>query len=179
MGIGYLCVTAIDKITRSLFAAYTVSYQQSWPILLSSCHLDQTSRTLLLVRGLVTPESPEFRRFRLPIRCTMLLPTASTAPRGFIKLGPRWTSFSTLNNRMPVPFQTPTVPRSTIISDVQMNDQSNDSYQPSDNGDHSKLWILGEVGSIIVGRSDGGLSSLEDRSVRMVCRGSEGSQVSI
>jgi hypothetical protein len=123
---------------------------------------------------------PEPRRFKLPILCTIELPTASTAPMGFIRLGPLAISFSTLNKRIPVPFQTPTVPRSTTISDVQIKDQSNDSYQPMLSGVHSKVWIRGRDGSIVAGSDWRGVDPSErDMSVRIECSGRVGSQVSI
>ena len=122
----------------------------------------------------------------------MLLPTASTAPPGFIRLGPRAASFSTLKSRMFVPFHTPTAPPlppprattppppPTCISARHTSDHSSDSYQPSESGDHSKLWMRGGAGSMVGGREDGGsVVGLAARRVRMVCRGREGSQVSI
>ena len=74
-----------------------------------------------------------------------------------------------------------------------MKPQSRDSYQPRDIGDHSNRWIRGGEGSIAEGRWRGieGVFGavrvgddwlgvvVEARSVRMVCRGSEGSQESI
>jgi hypothetical protein len=41
---------------------------------------------------------------------------------------------------MIVPFQTPAVPLDTSSSLVNTNPQTNDSYHPSDRGDHSKRW---------------------------------------
>jgi hypothetical protein len=74
----------------------------------------------------------------LPIRETILLPTASTAPRGEDKVGPCAATVSTRKSLIPVLFQTLTVPLATCISLAKMNPQSNDSYQPIDSGDHSK-----------------------------------------
>jgi hypothetical protein len=77
------------------------------------------------------------RRLILPIRETMLLPTASTAPRGDVSDGPSGAVSWTRNNLMAVPFHTPTVPLTTCISLVKTKLQSNDSYHPRDKGDHS------------------------------------------
>lgn len=101
------------------------------------------------------------RRLRFPIRCTRLLPTASTAPLGASNVGP-WAAASwTLNSLIAVPFHTPTVPGvapdadPTTISLEKMNPQSKDSYQPIERADHSNectrtgagsammLWIAG------------------------------------
>ena len=87
-------------------------------------------------------------RFKLPIRCTMLLPTASTAPRGAMSVGPAAAVSCTRKSLIAVPFQTPTVPLATCISDVKMNPQSRDSYHPNDTGDHSKRWTRIGDGSI-------------------------------
>ncbi|KAL8831460.1 MAG: hypothetical protein Q9170_005275 [Blastenia crenularia] len=84
----------------------------------------------------------------LPIRWTRLLPTASTAPIGFIKLGPLAAVCSTLNKRILVPFQTPTVPFCTTISEAKMKPQSSDSYQPSASGVQENKCIRGGEGSI-------------------------------
>ena len=119
-------------------------------------------------------------KLRFPILDTKLLPTASTAPIGFIRLGPRAFSFSTLNTRIPVPFQTPTVPFCTTISEANIKDQRSDSYQPSESGDHSKRWIRGGEGSICGGMALGGvLDDVLERKVSTVWRGSDGSQESI
>lgn len=77
----------------------------------------------------------------LPIRDTMLLPTASTAPRGEDSVGPFAATVSTRKSLIAVPFHTPTVPLATCISLVKMNPQSRDWYQPIDSGDHSKNWM--------------------------------------
>src|SRR5688500_4658894 len=74
------------------------------------------------------------RRLRFPIRCTKLLPTASTAPLGASNVGPCAAASWTLNNLIDVPFQTPTVPgvapdaEPTTISAEKMNPHSSDSY---------------------------------------------------
>ena len=135
--------------------------------------------SVALVPGPASTADP--RKFRFPIRCTMLLPTASTAPPGFIKLGPFAASFSTLNRRMLVPFQTPTAPRApTCISAPQTKDHSSDSYQPRESGDHSKLWMRGGDGSMPWGRDGGGVvDGLAAIIVMIVCSGSEGSHESI
>lgn len=78
------------------------------------------------------------------MRCTKLLPTASTAPFGASKLGPCAAASWTLKSLIPVPFHTPTVPGvapdavPTTISLEKMKPQSKDSYQPKDRADHSK-----------------------------------------
>jgi hypothetical protein len=84
------------------------------------------------------------------MRFTILLPTASTAPRGELRVGPLGATASTLKSLIVVPFQTPTVPFATCISLVKMKDQSKDSYQPRESGDHSKYWIRIGDGSIPV-----------------------------
>jgi hypothetical protein len=55
---------------------------------------------------------------------------------------------------MAVPFHTPTVPFWTCISDVKANPQRSDSYQPRDNGDHSKYWMRIGEGSMPVTFAD-------------------------
>ena len=118
--------------------------------------------------------SVEPRRFRFPILWTRLLPTASTAPMGFIRLGPLAVSFSTLNSLIAVLFHTPTAPFCTVISEANMKLQSSDSYQPRERGDHSKRWIRGGDGSMEEGSSLGGVVvSVLERRVRMVWRGRE------
>lgn len=83
-------------------------------------------------------------RFKFPIRCTRLLPTASTAPLGANSVGPCAAVSWTLNSLTPVPFQTPTVPgvepdaEPTTISLEKMKPQSRDSYQPMESVVHSK-----------------------------------------
>ena len=54
-----------------------------------------TSRTVPAAAPAFCP-SVEPRKFKFPILWTRLLPTASTAPIGFIRLGPFAASFSTL-----------------------------------------------------------------------------------
>lgn len=57
-----------------------------------------------------------------------------------------------------------------------MNPQSRDSYQPRERGVHSNRWMRGGEGSMVGGRvADGG----DEMRVRMVWRGSDGSQESI
>lgn len=58
-----------------------------------------------------------------------------------------------------------------------MKPQSKDSYQPRESDVHSKRWTRGGVGSRLGGNSSGGEG--DDRSVRIVCKGSVGSQESI
>jgi hypothetical protein len=89
-------------------------------------------------------------KFKFPIRLTILLPTASTAPLGLDNVGPLGATFSTLKSLILVPFQTPTVPFWTCISDVNAKDQRRDSYQPRDRGDHSKYWMRMGEGSMPV-----------------------------
>lgn len=85
------------------------------------------------------------RRLMFPILDTMLLPTASTAPRGEVRVGPSGAVSWTRNSLMAVPFQTPTVPFATCISLVKTNDHKSDSYHPRDSGDHSNEWMrMGE-----------------------------------
>ena len=132
--------------------------------------------SLTVPRPAPTPLAASLR-FKFPILCTRLLPTASTAPIGFMRLGPRTASFSTLNRRTLVPFQTPTVPFCTTISEAKMKPQSRDSYQPKERGVHSKRWIRGGEGSIVEGRVVGG--DVDESRVRIVWSGKEGSQVSI
>ena len=64
-----------------------------------------------------------------------------------------------------------------------MNDQRSDSYQPRDRVDHSKRCTRGGEGSICGGRVFGGddleEGDVEERRVRIVWRGTEGSQESI
>ncbi|RMZ68266.1 hypothetical protein GMOD_00004483 [Pyrenophora seminiperda CCB06] len=88
------------------------------------------------------------RMLRDPIRCTRLLPTASTAPRGCKREGAAADVSCTLNNRMLVLFQTPAVPFATSISAAKTKPQRSDSYHPSDKGDHSNKWTLMGEGSI-------------------------------
>ena len=113
---------------------------------------------------------------RLLTPLTNRLPTASTAPIGFIRLGPLAVSLSTRNNRTLVPFQTPTVPFCTTISEAKIKPQRRDSYQPRLMVVHSKECTRGGEASIASGRSGGGFEY--DRRVRTVCRGRFGSQVS-
>jgi hypothetical protein len=58
-----------------------------------------------------------------------------------------------------------------------MAPQSRDSYHPSERGVHSKDEMRGGEGSICWGRDEGGVGV--EMSVRMVCKGSVGSQESI
>ena len=97
---------------------------------------------------------PAPRKFRLPIRLTMLLPTASTAPRGLLSVGPDGAMVSTRKSLMAVPFQTPTVPFGTCISATNAKDQRRDSYQPRLRGDHSKYWMRMGEGSMPAIRAD-------------------------
>lgn len=97
--------------------------------------------------------------------------------RTFMRLGPAAATVSTLKSRMAVPFQTPTVPFCTTISDAKMKPQRRDSYQPRESGVHSNRWTRGGVGSRPGGISLGGEG--DDRSVKMVCKGRVGSQESI
>jgi hypothetical protein len=124
-------------------------------------------------------------RFRLPILCTRLLPTASTAPRGANRLGVWLSPCCTLNRRMLVLFHTPAVPLATTISLANTKPQSKDSYQPRDRVDHSKRCtrigegsIPGTVVDLMVFRAFV-VSVLESSSglrvrmsIRVVCRGS-------
>lgn len=116
------------------------------------------------------------RRLRLPIRCTRLLPTASTAPLGARSVGP-WAAASwTLNSLIPVPFQTPTVPGvapdavPTTISLEKMNPQRRDSYQPIERADHSKVCTRTGEGSAMMMRMAG--SSVKDGRLVMRVRAS-------
>lgn len=77
------------------------------------------------------------RRFIDPILDTMLLPTASTAPRGDVRDGPVGAVSWTLNSLMPVPFHTPAMPFATCISLAKMKLHISDSYHPRAGGDHS------------------------------------------
>jgi hypothetical protein len=52
------------------------------------------------------------------------------------------------NSLITVPFQTPAVPFETSISLANMKPQRRDSYQPIDNGDHSKRCTLIGEGSM-------------------------------
>ena len=97
-----------------------------------------------------------------------------------MRLGPLAASFSTRNRRIAVLFQIPIVPFWTAISEAKMKLQRSDSYQPKERVDHSKRWIRGGEGSMPAGRILGGVSfGVLERSVRIVCRGREGSQESI
>lgn len=105
------------------------------------------------------------------MRCTKLLPTASTAPFGANSVGPCAAVSWTLKSLMAVPFQTPTVPGvgldadPTTISLAKIKPQSKDSYQPRASADHSKactrtgdgsdsrVWIFGssaKVGRLLI-----------------------------
>ena len=121
--------------------------------------LDGREDPLLLLLLLLVCESCVLvrRRLRFPMRWTRLLPTASTAPLGASSVGPCVAASCTLNRRMPVPFQTPTVPGvapdavPTTISLEKINPQSRDSYHPIDSADHSKEWTrMGEGSETIV-----------------------------
>ena len=97
--------------------------------------------------------------------------------RTFMRLGPVAATVSTLKSRTAVPFQTPTVPFCTTISEAKMKPQSRDSYQPRESDVHSKRWVRGGLGSRPGGKYLGGEG--DARSVRMVCNGRIGSQESI
>lgn len=90
------------------------------------------------------------------MRCTRLLPTASTAPFGASNVGPCAAASCTLNSLTTVPFQTPTVPGvapeadPTTISLEKINPQSKDSYQPIERADHSNECTRGAEGSEIM-----------------------------
>ena len=120
------------------------------------------------------------RKLKLPMRCTRLLPTASTAPLGASNVGPCTAASWTLNSLMPVPFQTPTVPgvapeaEPTTISLEKMKPQSSDSYQPIERADHSNectrtgegsetiVWIAGSsknVGRLVINVRASGLEA--------------------
>ena len=128
-------------------------------------------------------------RFKLPILCTRLLPTASTAPLGASKLGVCASPCCTLNSLMLVLFHTPAVPLATTISDANTKPQSSDSYQPRESVDHSKRCtrmgdgsMPGTVVDLMVWRA-AAVSSLDSSlgervwiSINVVCRGSSLSQ---
>lgn len=86
------------------------------------------------------PVRPGALRLKLPILCTRLLPTASTAPRGDVNEGPCAAASCTRNSLMLVPRQMPAWPLNMLISLEKMKPQRRDSYQPNDRGDHSKRW---------------------------------------
>ena len=131
-----------------------------------------TSLTVPAVAPAFCPSVVEARKLRFPILCTILLPTASTAPIGFIRLGPFAASFSTLKSRIEVLFQTPAAPFWTAISEEKMKLQSKDSYQPRESGDHSKRWMRAGDGSMEEGRFVGGVVvSVLERRVSIVWRG--------
>lgn len=107
------------------------------------------------------------------MRDTMLLPTASTAPLGDVRVGPSGAVSCTLNSLIKVAFHIPTVPREICISLLKMKLQINDSYQPSASGDHSKECTLtGETSTptsftwLILRKVSG-----EARSAIKACRG--------
>lgn len=132
-----------------------------------------------------------------PILETMLLPTASTAPLGDVRLGPSGAVSCTRNSLMAVPFHVPTVPLEICISLLKMKLQIRDSYHPSAIGDHSNectrtgdastptslTWLIlrsvsGEAWSAI--KADLGIRAETCWIVvRIVCKGSSGSQLSI
>lgn len=128
------------------------------------------------------------------MRCTIFDPRASTAPLGCVRLGAWGADASTLNSRMLVPFQIPVEPGAANAEEAKMKPQSSDSYQPRDNGDHSKRCTRIALGSIIDGNSEllimasavpvspvsivpilGARTSIK---VRMVCKGRSVSHVS-
>lgn len=120
-------------------------------------HLNQTSLTLgeaPLEDSLERELRP--RRLRFPMRWTRLLPTASTAPFGASKVGPCAAASCTLNRRIAVPFQTPTVPgvapaaEPTTISLEKMKPQRRDSYHPIESADHSNDCARTGVGSAMM-----------------------------
>lgn len=117
----------------------------------------QTSRTLICWPPGV-PAVPlagaEPLKFKLPILLTIAPPTASTAPRGLARDGACAAVSCTRNSLMNVLFQTPAVPLTTSISLVKMKPQRSDSYQPRDNGDHSKRCTRIGVGSIVDKEAD-------------------------
>lgn len=96
---------------------------------------------------------------------------------------------------MLVLFHTPAVPFETTISPAKTKLQSSDSYQPRDRGDHSNKWTLIGEGSMprtslpciaskaaAVSLDDpvlGILGASSDISMRTVCSGNSGSQLSI
>jgi hypothetical protein len=134
-----------------------------------------------------------------PIRDTILLPTASTAPRGEVSVGPCGAVSCTRKSLICVVFHTPTVPLETCISLAKMNPQSSDSYHPRASGDHSNECTLIGDGSIptscasriLLKAAGSGASDeiawrkVEIRaescciSVRVVCSGNSSSQLSI
>lgn len=77
------------------------------------------------------------RKLIEPILETILLPTASTAPLGEVRVGPSGAVSCTLKSLIAVPFHMPTVPLVICISPLKMKLQIRDSYQPSAKGDHS------------------------------------------
>lgn len=106
---------------------------------------DQTSlitglTPLPAVRPFVAIAGVAPRKFRLPIRLTIVEPTASTAPLGASKVGVCAGISCTRNSLTCVPFHTPAVPLETDISLVKIKDHRSDSYQPRDKGDHSNRW---------------------------------------
>lgn len=72
----------------------------------------------------------------------MLLPTASTAPLGEVRVGPSGAVSCTRKSLIMVAFQMPTVPLDICISLLKMKLQISDSYQPNASGDHSNEWTL-------------------------------------
>ncbi|KAH6611408.1 hypothetical protein Trco_001428 [Trichoderma cornu-damae] len=72
------------------------------------------------------------------MRDTRLLPTASTAPLGEVRVGPAGAVSWTRKSLIAVPFHMPMVPFAICISLAKMTPHSSDSYHPSANWDHSK-----------------------------------------
>ena len=137
------------------------------------------------------------RRLMEPMRLTILLPTASTAPRGDVRVGPSAAVSCTRNSLIAVPFHIPTVPRATCISLAKTKLQRRDSYQPSASGDHSNectrmgdgstpyssaSWIAFDVEAEGTSPVRPCLLTTAEScciTVRIVCKGNSGSQLSI
>jgi len=66
------------------------------------------------------------------IRCAIVLPTASTAPFGDLKLTLLLGEAITLNNLMPVPVQIPLMPLFVETSDAYTSPHSKLTYHPSE-----------------------------------------------
>lgn len=127
------------------------------------------------------------------MRWRRLSPTASTAPRGASRDGVCGPTSWTLNSLMLVPFHTPAVPFETSISLAKMKLHSRDSYHPRDSGDHSNrctriadgsmpwtsvLLMVSKAAVVLDDESVGITGPSCEISVRMVCRGSSGTQLS-
>jgi len=95
-------------------------------------------------------------KLRLPKRCTIVLPTASTAPLGLIKLTPPIVEALILKSLIDVPVQMPLTPLFVATSDAYTNPQSKLKYHPSDKLVHWKACTFASCGSKL------GFSRLEE-----------------